>query len=73
MTLVFRPTPEQQALLPLGDSFELTLCGVVKDSSVQVSMPLLMKHSLMSLHCKWKAWRAGLRHLAQMSALRNTQ
>ena len=54
MTLVFRPTPEQQALLPLGDSFELTLCGVVQDSGVQVSMPLTVKHSLMFQCCKGK-------------------
>ena len=38
MTLMFRPTPEQQASLPLGSNFEMTLSGVVQNSTVQVSL-----------------------------------
>ena len=48
MTLTFRPTPEQQAVLPLGNSFQLTLSGVIQDSHVQVSMPLILRIVLCS-------------------------
>ena len=49
MTLMFRPTPEQQASLPLGSNFEMTLSGVVQNSTVQVS--LLLMSRMLSLAC----------------------
>ena len=42
MTLMFRPPPEQQASLPLGNIFEMTLSGVVKNSTVQVGLLLIL-------------------------------
>jgi hypothetical protein len=36
MTLIFGPSPEQQAFLPLGKIFEMSLSGMVKDNSTQV-------------------------------------
>ena len=36
MTLIFKPTPEQQANLPIGKDFAITVSGVVNDSTVQV-------------------------------------
>ena len=36
MTLAFQPSHEQQMPLPLGETFEMALSGVVKDRHAQV-------------------------------------
>lgn len=43
MTLIFRPCPEQQTSLPLGDSFQMSLSGTVRDSSRQVRVNLIYR------------------------------
>lgn len=41
MTLIFGPSPEQQAFLPLGETFKMSLSGMVKDNSTQVKTGMI--------------------------------
>ncbi len=70
MTLIFRPTPKKQASLPLGNSFQLTLSGVVQDSHVQVSRAHMSKiSSRPCIASKWPGMQGSASASRVMSSL----
>ena len=63
MTLIFRPTYEERASLPLGKTFEIILSGVVRDSRVQVRTLLKFEcNPFLVLYAKVSACRLRFKH-----------